>query len=891
MIGLNPFSTACAPGDGEVYYYPMQLFTKGLKLWNTYLQGGKSQLAEAGSQSLYLPAKIIMNTFPNYFGYNLLLFLHYSFAGYFTYKYLKKINTKDIASIMGGIAFMFTGFMTAHKGHFTMVCVASYLPFLLYFIEKYIISKKKKDLFLLAIIWALSITADYTQISLYIGMVTFAYAIYRFFSDYGKQEVRKAFIEIIKFLLIVYILGTLLASFYLFPIIECLKYVTRENITYDFFSQYSFPLEQLGMILFPYLFGTWETSISETGYYGKWNLTEMAGYMGILVLVLAITMMIGMARKNSKVRFWSIVSIISFLLVLGNSTPLYKIMYKIPVYNMFRVPARNWFGCNFSICILFAIGINFFITSENDHFKILYSILKKVYVGIIISVAGILGISRGLVLLSKFFVLNPEYTDIVTKISQNTSITSKSISISLIIIILTGIEIWAIKAYRNQFLFWILTACLVLGDLFSFAHYHDKFGYPTINTSQNEIVNWIKSKQSNEEFRIWNLSKIKQLDSVNNQSHGIPSITSYGPIWLKNYAELTNFPADGHLSNPSELLKSPQLLSMLNVKYIIVDSETENLIETASQSTGITDTINNISQWEHINAFVDNKNQVTLNANQADYSLIQYMLPEATNVLLDYSFDVENEVSDEGIYVDVYETTSGKSIIQKYYSPQDIFNSKGKIEDSISYFGSDSNLYLRIFSYSKRDIIITSITFKEICTKEGTYIKKYEDTDGNAIYENTAVFNRSYFVNNVLDSKDVSTQIKNIKSGKINLNNTAVTNEDLTENNYDIGNILDEKYEENKVILSIETKEKSFLVLTDNFYPGWNVYLDGEKSHIYKVNGTQRGVAILGDGKHTVTFKFEPFSFYFGISISLTILFILLIYSFVSSKKLFSISK
>ncbi len=52
LAGYNPFSTAAAPGDGEIYGLQMQLFAKDFRMWNPFLAGGKSQLAEAGSQAL-----------------------------------------------------------------------------------------------------------------------------------------------------------------------------------------------------------------------------------------------------------------------------------------------------------------------------------------------------------------------------------------------------------------------------------------------------------------------------------------------------------------------------------------------------------------------------------------------------------------------------------------------------------------------------------------------------------------------------------------------------------------------------------------------------------------------------------------------------------------------
>ena len=191
LAGYNPFSTAAAPGDGEIYGLQMQLFAKDFRMWNPFLAGGKSQLAEAGSQSLYLPAKIIMNLFPSYFGYNLLLLLHYSMAGYFTYRFIKIVNLKECSAVLGGIAFMFCGFMSAHKGHNTMVCVAAYLPVLLYFIEKYIVSEKRTIPVAASLVWGLSVTADYTACSLYLAMVCFPYLVCRIISKDAGEKIKR----------------------------------------------------------------------------------------------------------------------------------------------------------------------------------------------------------------------------------------------------------------------------------------------------------------------------------------------------------------------------------------------------------------------------------------------------------------------------------------------------------------------------------------------------------------------------------------------------------------------------------------------------------------------------------------------------------------------------
>ena len=61
------------------------------------------------------------------------------------------------------------------------------------------------------------------------------------------------------------------------------------------------------------------------------------------------------------------------------------------------------------------------------------------------------------------------------------------------------------------------------------------------------------------------------------------------------------------------------------------------------------------------------------------------------------------------------------------------------------------------------------------------------------------------------------------------------------------------------------------LVLTDFFYPGWRVYVDGEEREILRANLFFRGVP-LQPGEHDVGFRYEPRSFALGLYISLAFL-------------------
>jgi hypothetical protein len=63
------------------------------------------------------------------------------------------------------------------------------------------------------------------------------------------------------------------------------------------------------------------------------------------------------------------------------------------------------------------------------------------------------------------------------------------------------------------------------------------------------------------------------------------------------------------------------------------------------------------------------------------------------------------------------------------------------------------------------------------------------------------------------------------------------------------------------------TERPALLMLNDSDYPGWNVYVDGRRSHWITANYLFRGV-LLAPGRHFVRFTYEPASFRTGAAIS-----------------------
>ena len=72
----------------------------------------------------------------------------------------------------------------------------------------------------------------------------------------------------------------------------------------------------------------------------------------------------------------------------------------------------------------------------------------------------------------------------------------------------------------------------------------------------------------------------------------------------------------------------------------------------------------------------------------------------------------------------------------------------------------------------------------------------------------------------------------------------------------------------NRVLLETETGGEGYLVLGDNYYPGWRAYIDGVETELYRANHTMRAVKLPG-GSHVVSFNFDPLMLRIAMYVSL----------------------
>lgn len=157
------------------------------------------------------------------------------------------------------------------------------------------------------------------------------------------------------------------------------------------------------------------------------------------------------------------------------------------------------------------------------------------------------------------------------------------------------------------------------------------------------------------------------------------------------------------------------------------------------------------------------------------------------------------------------------------------------------------------------------------------------------VYKNHAAFDRAFVVHDYLEVDNDAEMLKVMGGGKVDLSKTVLLNKgshvDLLKRDNEIGNTSRElamidSYRTNDVSVDVNMKSSGILVLSDVFYPGWQVYVDGNSKELLTVDYALRGV-VLEEGRHKVRFSYEPPVLKFGLVVSMAFLVLaLLIYMF-----------
>lgn len=853
-------------------------FHSGIELWSYTSFSGYPSFAAPEKQTFY-PLRLFFSMLPNGVGFNLFIVSAYILASCFTYGYVYQLTSHRFSSVISGLAFGLCGFMVAHLAHGSMIHAALWMPLLFWALA--VLNTRNSWLWFSvgSVAVAMSILAGHPQITVYTMVFAGAYVI---FLGRGAAIGWFKYIQCFCFIIV---LGVGLSAIQILPMLELTSLSLRNYLSYDHFKLNTLPFNQITQFLFPYLFGNYRISILyEGGYFGAPNLTELTGYVGMLPVLLSFVILLHSPRRNI-VAFWSIAILVSFILALGDETPLYRLLYEIPILNLLKAHARLFMVVAFGVAILAGLGLAGIASNEISTNKVkmaiatLFLILVMQCVWVLYDYETLQAKSLAKGFSYPKFFFNP------------------SIWIPLIIFFLSSLSLLVYQKFTHWgFSFLVLFTLFI--NIGSFAFFYE---WPYSRTPKT-ILNSSKFHQTYKKDidkthqRLAAIGAHPGLFAARDlKISGIETINGYGPLVLARYNKAFGVAQTG-LLGPNTLLPHNQTLDLLSVKYITVKKEQTRVLKGVpwlppsyiefgdchKPNTGPARVAYKFQQvinieTIHMASFLGCSRHITQGQKLLEISLISENNTYETYVLRAGIDSAEWAYFSKGVGVEwkhkplpILEPKGNGSVFYKSISvkPQ-------KYKQLVfGQFEPAAKLLIPAITFEYKDGLNRKFSFLHKAELRG--LVKVREAPDEILYSNPKSLPRAWLVPEVvsISPREILTAIKtsSLPDGRMFVpGKIALIEEPLKFNIREVPSdasvtIVDLK--ESHIELKSNSSTPAFLVLSDVAYPGWEVTIDGIKSHLFTTNYALRGV-MLPAGNHLIRFFYKPYSLYIGLGITI----------------------
>ncbi len=455
-----------------------QLFNSGAApLWNAYQLGGMPLLGDIQVAPYYLPNLLLDVLYRGrdltYISFELLVVAHYVLGGLFCYAYLRGLGVSPMAALVGAIGFQFNGFFVGHRGHYNMLAVATWLPGVLWLLDRSWRAAGRVP----ALAWAVAaglalsqmVMAGHPQAILYCSLLIVGYAGYRWAGDLRLPAVGWAVRLRVPMLFgVAGVLAAGSAAVALLPAIELLGRSRRSELSYTFAEQYSLmPRNLIGLLVPDFL---------------DWGGTEYRIYAGVLTLVLAVAAWVVPVRARPERRFFTLAALLALITALGGFTVLHGMIYRfVPGFASIRVSARAFYIANLALCVLAAFGTESLISTLAEvELRRLRGLARGA--GALLATGLLVGIGLYALLISNYHPVGEGFFFAENLFSRApsadayTMLTQTANAYGVFLLLLAGAValIWARSAGRLSGPGMALAATLLMAlDVTTFAPYHD----------------------------------------------------------------------------------------------------------------------------------------------------------------------------------------------------------------------------------------------------------------------------------------------------------------------------------------------------------------------------------------------------------------------------------
>ncbi|MDA8169013.1 MAG: YfhO family protein [Nitrospiraceae bacterium] len=833
------------PGDALLYNYPLKVFySNALKsgsfpLWNPYEYAGLPFIGLTQTGALYPINIVLYGLFSPSFAFNLSFLLHYALAGFFTFLYLRSVGLSRLSAFAGGFVFAFSGFVVSNMPNTAILDSAVWLPLIIFFLEK--LRKSPPDFryaLALALAVAMQILAGGFQICVYTYMVA---AFFLFFHVPAlKKGERAGYAGLV---LGGVLLGFAVASPQILAAQELGNLSVRDSIHktlgYIFFREFSVYPKTLASLFFPFLF--------TGGEYGKaipLRYDSVAAYAGAIPFVFSIVLILKDFFRNSFVRFWAFIAFLGLFLAAAGGTPAGKVLYYIPAYNIFRAHARNLFEFSFAVSALFAFGLDGLRNPKG----------QKYLNSLIVLLAAVLAFS----LVFFGFFLKPELFPPGIGGLLELSNASIYVPLSIMAVCLVCLLAYRLRPGRAALYALVAVVCLEAYSYGGFSGISGETPEALSGKCGSNSYDILKGMSGEKVFRISRM-KEQTYEDLYNVDCGIEAFNSYDPLMLSDYARLFDMDFLGYSRYWEFLLKNNTLLSMMNVRYLWIPDSIK------TDYAGMT--IPGAGKKTVAASVLQDKSVYFLSRRENTFSL-GLQLEKGTYL---FSFRAMAQDGRAALRMEVFDPAS-RELRHDIY-PLNVYPGVIGPEPGTYYrivpFAGARQVTLYFESIQGDPVKIRDISIRRlggygppaISAGAGNVYERIFDSQNGHLVSNRNALPQAYSVSRIEMARDIDDVKRRFDFERVNPAETALLYPDdfkaAGAGPFANGKVSVAGYHNNWMALDTGFPSRGFVVVSEQYYPGWRAYVDGKETRIYKVDGVLRGVVVPA-GRHRLLFRYRP---------------------------------
>jgi len=355
--------------DIQFLHYPGKIyFTETLRegnygFWNPYIFAGYPLQAEPEVGPLYPLNFFFLLPIPAYFAQTLFVFLHYVLAGAFAYFLGRHLGLSRPGAMVTALIYAFSGYLQAQLTNFSILTAVIWLPLILLLFSLAVQRRRYRYAVGCGFVIALLILTAHPQFILLtlttLGLF-YLYHLALLWRDPGQEGKGRLALTYSLLLIVAVGLGVALSAPQLGPAYELKSSsVLSESLGFDFVTSYSLSPYRMVSFLFPNFLGN-----QATGYRGPAFYEEHHDYIGLLPLLLVV---LAWAKRRDKgaLFFWLLVPL-SMVMAWGRSVPIYHLIADLPLFNLFRVPARWLYPMTLGLAVLAGFGFDHLLASQHS---------------------------------------------------------------------------------------------------------------------------------------------------------------------------------------------------------------------------------------------------------------------------------------------------------------------------------------------------------------------------------------------------------------------------------------------------------------------------------------------------------------------------------------------